>query len=112
MISINKLMAVLPLPDTALNKIDDTENMSKEPSITRNEGMVASISVRSLVKIPNMILGAIFNKNMNKNEIPKLNMDIFLIILKTSLCFASPMSVLTKVLVAELNPIKGIIKII
>ena len=104
-------MAVLPLPDTALNKIDDTENMSKEPSITRKEGMVAAISALSFVKMPSIMLGAIFNITIKSSVMQKLKMEIFLIILNTSLCLPSPMRVLTSVLVAELKPIKGIIKI-
>ena len=112
MISINKLIAVLPLPETALNKMDDTENINREPSITCKEGIVAFMSWLSFVNMPNMRCGAIFKMNMNMNVMQKLKMEIFLIIEKTSLCFPSPMSVLTKVLVAELKPIKGIIKII
>ena len=105
-------MAVFPLPDTALNKMDETENINREPSITRKEGMVALMSALSLVKIPSIMLGAMFKINMKSRVMQKLKTDIFLIILKTSLCLPWPTSVLTKVLVAELNPIKGIIKII
>ena len=105
-------MAVLPLPDTALNKMDETENINREPSITRKEGMVALMSALSLVKIPSIMLGAMFKININNKVMQKLKTAIFLIILKTSLCLPWPTSVLTKVFVAELNPIKGIIKII
>ena len=104
-------MAVLPLPETALNKMEETENINKEPSMTRKEGMVASMSALSLVKIPSIRLGEMFKININNKVIQKLKMEIFFIILKTSLCLSSPMSVLTSVLVAELKPIKGIIKI-
>ena len=79
-------MAVLPLPETALNKMDETENINKEPSITRKEGIVASISAVSLVKMPSIMLGAIFKMTMKSKVMQKLKTEIFLIILKTSLC--------------------------
>ena len=83
MISINKLMAVLPLPETALNKMEETENINKEPSMTRKEGMVASMRAASLVKMPSIRLGAMFNMNIKSKVIQKLKTEIFLIILKT-----------------------------
>jgi hypothetical protein len=58
--------------------------------------MVALMSALSLVKIPSIMLGAMFKINMKSRVMQKLKTDIFLIILKTSLCLPWPTSVLTK----------------
>ncbi len=50
---------VLPVPETALNKIPTAEYIINEPKITFKDGMVASINSKSSVNIPSITLGII-----------------------------------------------------
>lgn len=102
---------VFPEPDTELNKTDVIENNSKDPLITYNDPSVASIKLPSLVNIDNVKRGCIKFNKVSANVVTKHKTTIFLIKIFSSLLLPCPIKLLTKVLVAELNPIKGIINI-
>ena len=109
--SITKEAKVFPVPDTELNNTDVIENNSKDPQITYKDPSVASIKLLSLVKMDNNKRGCIKFNKVSANVVTKHKTTIFFIKVISSLLLPCPIKLLTKVLVAELNPISGIIKI-